>query len=185
MTDFFLPEQILYHCPVVEVLKFLRPSVKHSKGAYGTINLADYDLYRTMLSEHNLVENLNVNVDIDENAKKNITDAIFSVGEQSTPSKTITVRPAKHQWITCKINNHIRKRKRYYRKFKRTANVSLWEKYKNIRNKIVLKIRKSKRDYFNKLDTVLSMETANTKLFWKTAKHVLNIGIRHSFIGNE
>ena len=80
-------------------------------------NLADYDLYRTLLSEHNLVENLNLNEDIDENVKC-ITDAIFLAAEQSIPNKTITVRPAEHPWITCKIKNHIRKRKRYYRKFK-------------------------------------------------------------------
>ena len=37
-----------------------------------------------------------------------------------------------------------------------------------MRNKIVLEIRKSKRYYFNKLDTVLSKDSVNTKLFWKT-----------------
>ena len=42
-------------------------------------------------------------------------------------------------------------------------------------NKIVSEIRKSKKDYFEKLDTVLSSETANSKLFWKTAKQVLNL----------
>ena len=30
-------------------------------------------------------------------------------------------------------------------------------------------------DYFNKLDTVLSTKTANTKLFWKTAKQILEL----------
>ena len=174
VTDCFPPEQIRYHCPVVVLLKFLRPSVKTFKRRIWNYNLADYDLYRTLLSEHNLVENLNLNEDIDENVK-HITDAIFSAAEQSIPNKTITVRPAEHPWITCKIKNHIRKRKRYYRKFKRTANVSFLEKYKDIRSKIVLEIRKSKRDYFNKLDTVLSTETANTKLFWKTAKQVLKL----------
>ena len=37
-------------------------------------------------------------------------------------------------------------------------------------------IRKSKKDYFDKLDGLLSTETTNSKLFWKTAKQVMNIG---------
>ena len=125
MTDCFLPEQIRYRCPVVVLVKFLRPSVK----TFNIWNyyLAEYDLDRTLLSEHDLIENLNLNEDIDENVKY-ITDAIFSAAEQSIPNKTTTVRPAEHPWITCKIKNHIRKRKGYYRKFKRTANVSFFGK---------------------------------------------------------
>ena len=68
VTDCFLPEQIRYHCPVVVLLKFLRPSVKTFKRRIWNYNLADYDLYRTLLSEHNLFENLNLNED-EENVK--------------------------------------------------------------------------------------------------------------------
>ena len=51
-------------------------------------------------------------------------------------------------------------------------------------------IRKSKKDYFEKLDTVLSTETANSKQFWKTAKQVLKLnkassGIPTLIMNNE
>ena len=82
LTDCFLSEQIRYHCPVVLLLKFLRPSVKTFKRPIWNYNLADYDLYRILLSEHHLLENLNLNEDIDENVK-HIKDAILSAAEQS------------------------------------------------------------------------------------------------------
>ena len=96
--------------------------------------------------------------------------------EALIPNKVVTIRPAQHPWITCHIKNLIRKRKRNFRKFKRTSNNCFWENYKTFRNQTVSEIRKSKQDYYNKLDMLLSTETTNTKLFWKTAKQVLNLG---------
>ena len=55
-------------------------------------------------------------------------------------------------------------------------NLLFRDRYKILRNRIVTEIRKSKKDYFDKLDGLLSTETTNSKLFWKTAKQVLNIG---------
>ena len=78
-----------------------------------------------------------------------------------------------HPWITCHIKNLIRKRKRSFRKFKRTTNPLHIEHYKTLRNKSVSDIRKSKKNYF---DNLLSSETTDSKLFWKTSKQMLNIG---------
>ena len=98
-------------------------------------------------------EKVNLSTDIDENIN-HITEAIMSAAEQAIPNKVATIRPAEHPWITCHIRNLIRKRKRTYKKFKRTLNANLWEKYKIIRNKIVSLIRKSRNDYFEKLDSL-------------------------------
>ena len=56
VSDSFLPEQIRYHCPAMALLKFLRLSFKTFKRRIWNYNLADYDLYRTLLSEQNLVD---------------------------------------------------------------------------------------------------------------------------------
>ena len=40
---------------------------------------------------------------------------------------------------------------------------------------MVSAIRKSKIDYFDKLDDLLATETSNMKLFWKTSKQLLNL----------
>lgn len=174
VSDSFLPEQTRYHCPVVVLLKFLRPSFKSYKRHIWSYNLADYELFRTIITAQNLVDIVKSNEDINENVR-HLTESISSAAKQSIPNKTVTVRPAEHPWITCKIKNHIRKRKRYYRKFKQTSNQLFWEKYKTLRNGIVSEIRKSKTNYFEKLDGILSAGKANEKLFWKTAKQVLNL----------
>ena len=124
VTDSFLPEQIRYHCPTVLLLKFLRPSVKSFKRKIWNYKLADYNSFRTILSEQNLTEKLNLNDDIDASVQT-ITEAIISAAERSIPNETITVRPAEPPWVTCKIKNHIRKRKRYYRKYRTRGPVVL------------------------------------------------------------
>ena len=100
----------------------------------------------------------------------------MSAAEQAIPNKVATIRPAEHPWITYHIRSLIRKRKRIYKKFKRTANANLREKYKIIRNKIVSLIRNSRNDYFENLDSLLSTETTDMKLLWKTSKQLLKLG---------
>ena len=102
--------------------------------------------------------------------------------EQAIPNTIATIRPAEHPWITCHMRNLIRKRKRTYRKFKRTSNANLLEKYKIIRSKIVSLIRKSRNDYFEKLDSLLSTEISDIKLFWKISKQLLKLGKSTSII---
>ena len=44
-----------------------------------------------------------------------------------------------------------------------------------MRNKVVKEIRKSKQDFFDKLDRQLSSDNHDPKLFWKTSKQVLSL----------
>ena len=173
VIDTFIPDQITYHCPVIVLLKFLRPENKTYKRKVWNYKLADFNGYREILSDYNLEEKVSLSNDIDENINC-ISEAITSAAEQAIPNKMATVRPDEHPWITSQIRRLIRKRERTYRKFKRTSNIVLWEKYKTIRNKIVSSIRKSKNEYFEKLDLILSSGTTNMKLFWKTSKQLLN-----------
>ena len=69
----------------------------------------------------------------------------------------------------------IRKRKRAFRKFKRNNNNYLWNRYKQLRNTVTKEIRKSKQEYFDKLETLINNENTNSKLFWKTSKQILKL----------
>ena len=170
-------------------MKFLQPPNKAFKRGIWNYHLADFDKYRHVLTNSNLEEKLNQTTDIDQNTKE-VTETIIYAADQAIPNKYVTVRPTEHPWITCHIKNLIRKRKRSFRKFKRTTNPLHLEHYKILRNKIVSDIRKSKKDYFDKLDNLLSSETTDSKLFWKTSKQMLNIGksnhdIPMLFMNNE
>ena len=89
-------------------------------------------------------------------------DTLIKASQNSIPSKVVTIRPNEHPWITCQIRNLIRKRKRTFRKYKKTQNLLFWEKFKKLRNQIVSNIRSSKKNYFDKLEDILSKENVNS-----------------------
>ena len=185
VADTFIPGLTRYHCPIIVLMKFLRPQNKAFKRHIWNYNLADFDEYRHALTNSNLEEKLQQTTDIDQNTKE-----VIHAADQAIPNRYVTIRPTEHPWITCHIKNLIRKRKRNFRKFKRTTNPLHLEHYKTLRNKVVSEIRKSKKDYFDKLDNLLSSETTDSKLFWKTSKQMLNIGksnhdIPMLFMNNE
>ena len=174
VIDNFLPDQIRYHCPIIVLLKFLRPSVKTYKRRVWLYPQADFTRYRELLSEYNFEEDIERNTDLEHNVKY-ITNALIEASEKSIPNKIVTIRPKDHPWITCRIRNLIRKRKRIFRKYKKTYDNNLRDKFKAIRNKVVNEIRKSKKEYFDKLEQLLSNESASSKISWKTSKQILNL----------
>ena len=173
VADSFIPDQIRFHCPILVLLKFLRPSTKSFKRKIRNYERADFTQFRENLISFNLEEKL-VTENIDDNVVC-IQEALDVACENSVPSKIVTIRPDEPPWITCHIKNLIRKRKRAFRKFKKTSNQSFWEKFKALRNKVVNEIRLSKTNYFDKLEDILSKENVNSKLFWKTSKQILGV----------
>ncbi|MEW8546213.1 MAG: reverse transcriptase family protein [Candidatus Thiodiazotropha sp.] len=172
VLDSFIPDQIRYHCPVILLLKFIRPTLKSFKRRIWNYNLADYDKYRDLLSRSDLIRDLTLN-NIDD-VIQNITEDIHKASLESIPNKIVTIRPSDHPWITTKIRKIIRKRKRTYRKYKRTKFIALWEKYKKLRNMVVREIRKSKAEYFDKLENSINSDSIDPKMFWKASKCLLN-----------
>ena len=173
VIDNFLPDQIRYRCPIIVLLKSLRPSVKTYKRRVWLYPQADFTRYRELLSECNFEENIERNTDLEHNMKY-ITNALIEASEKSIPNKIVTIRPKDHPWITC-IRNLIRKRKRMFRKYKKTYVNDLRDKFKVIRNKVVNEIRKSKKEYFDKLEQLLSNESASSKVFWKASNQIPNL----------
>ncbi|MCG7867795.1 MAG: reverse transcriptase family protein, partial [Candidatus Thiodiazotropha taylori] len=174
VADPFIPDQIRYHCPTVVLLKFTRPTLRSYKRKIWNYARADFEKFREILREHDLVTQIQ-HTDIGTGVQQ-IEEAVFDAASKSIPNKTVTIRPNDHPWITCHIKNLIRKRKRCHKKFKTTANIHYWDKYKILRNTVVNEIRRSKKEYFDKLEDMLNSENPNSKLFWKTSKQLLKIG---------
>ena len=51
-----------------------------------------------------------------------------------------------------------------------------WNQFNTLRNKITNLTRKSKQDYFDKLEYSLNNKNLNSKLFWNTSKELLKLG---------
>ena len=117
VLDPFLPDQIRYHCPIILLLKFTRPSLRSYSRKIWNYSRADFDKCREPLMEFHL-ENAVEQNEI-ENSVQIVQAAIFEAAEKSIPNKTIIIRPSDHPWITCHIKSLIRKRKRLYKNIKR------------------------------------------------------------------
>ena len=164
---------LYYHWPIV--LKFLRPAMKtYSRRIWNykltaLTNLGNYCLiiilYPKLRKQPTLTSVLN-----------KLLMHCFLAAEQSFPNKVVTIRPSETPWINCQIEKLIRKRKWFFKIFRTTSNPPYWERYNFCRSRVVTENRNSKKNYFDKLDRLLSTNTTNSKLFWKTAKQVLNLG---------
>ena len=154
------------------LLKFLRPTVKSYKRRVWNYPLADFNKYREQLTNYELQNKIESNSNIDDNVLC-LADCIMQASQESIPNKIVTIRPSENPLITGHIKRLIRKRKRTFKKYNKTSNMFLLEKYKTLRNRVVNEIRKSKKEYFDKLEGLLSSASSNSKLFWKTSKQVL------------
>ena len=167
------PELIRYHCPVFVLLKFIRPKVNTYKRKIWNYQRADFEKYRQLLREHDLTNKIR-NKELDSSVQI-VADAIFDAAEKSIPNKLVNIRPSDYPWITCHIKSLIRKRRRIYNKFKKTKNLRFWDQFKVVRNNVTNLVRKSKQNYFDKLEKMFSNENLNSKLFWKTSKQLLGL----------
>ena len=174
-ADSFIPEQVRYHCPTIVILKFLRAYIPAYKRRIWNFQLADYEKYKRLLTELNIIEKIESERNIDKNVQ-DISDAIIKAAEISIPNKIITVRPTDPPWITCYIKRIIQKRKLAFRQHKKTNNIHYWNKYKTLRNKVITKLRESKQSYHDNLDQLLYSGECNSKTFWKTSKQILKLG---------
>ncbi|MCG8116730.1 MAG: reverse transcriptase domain-containing protein, partial [Candidatus Thiodiazotropha endolucinida] len=168
--DPFLDQNIRYHCPIFFVLNF-KKYVTHVFHRH--IWLFDRGDYQSFSHE---VQNTNWNElksnDVDTYAK-NITDKISNLSSKYIPNKTVKIRQSDPPWLTNEIKKMIRKRKRLYDKFKKSNRVVDFENYKQLRNKIIGEIRKSKKLQIEKLADKLRNEDVKQKDWWKTLKQFI------------
>ena len=97
--------QIKYAITVqLVLLKCLRSAMKTYRRRIWNYKLADFDKFRELLSDYNLIAKVEETTDLDINAQQ-ITDALFFAAEQTIPNKVLTIRPSETPWINCQIKN--------------------------------------------------------------------------------
>ena len=69
VTDPFIPDQVRYHCPILLLLKFRHLIVKTSKRKIWNYAQADFSLYRALLIESNIENDIETNNNIDLNVE--------------------------------------------------------------------------------------------------------------------
>ena len=69
VADSFIPEQVRYHCQTIVILKFLRAYIPAYKRRIRNFQLADYEKYKRLLNESNILEKIEIERNIDKTSK--------------------------------------------------------------------------------------------------------------------
>ena len=166
--DPFLEHSIRFHCQIYFVLNFHKTVTPVLRRHIWLYDRDDYQAFSQNIIETNWESLKNNDIDI---YASNITDKISELAKKNIPNKTVKIRQSDPTWLTSEIKKMIRKRKRFYNKFKRSKSHSDFEKYKQTRNKTIAEVRKSKQLETNKLAAKLRTNDIGPRDWWKTLKH--------------
>ena len=97
VIDPFIPDQVRYHCPILLLLKFLRPVSKTKQRKIWKYAQADFNLYRSLLFESGIENHIESDNSICQNIDF-ISKVIADASEKSVPHKIVTIRPNDHPW---------------------------------------------------------------------------------------
>ena len=85
----------------------------------------------------------------------NVTDRILYLVNKHIPNKHVRIRKSDPPWLSNNIKRLMRKRKRFYDKYKRSENQSDFNKYKQVRNEVTFAVRKAESEEIDKLSNKL------------------------------
>ena len=124
VSDPFIPDLVRYHCPVVVVLKFIKPKQHVYKRHIWLYDRGDYENFRRIINSSNWDTIINPN-DLESTANL-ITDAIINAAKTSIPNKYVNIRPNDVPWFQSNIRKLIRQRKRLHKKAKTINSDLAW-----------------------------------------------------------
>ena len=161
----FLDQNVRYHCPVYFVLNFHK---NVAPAFYRHIMLFDRGDYQSLsgdIRETDWESLKSNNIDI---YASNITKRISELADKHIPNKKVKIRQSDPSWLTNEAKKSIRKRKRLFKKFKRTKNITDYDNYKHFRNKTITEIKKLKQQETDKLAAKLCNNDIGPRDWWKT-----------------
>ena len=169
--DPFLEQTVRYHCPVFGLIKFTKPKIKSYRRQIWNYDQGDYQLLRTKAVETDWNSLRDNNLDT---YAANISNHILLIAKECIPNKVVTIKPSNPPWLTTRIKQVIRKRKRAYRKAKHTNSPAHWIKFKRKRNKTNSIIRESKQSQTDKIANKLKSDSLSSRKWWTTLKYFIS-----------
>ena len=163
----FLMQDIRYQCPTYCVLKFKKHLAKAFSRKIWLFENGDYNAFRQAVSDYDWNTIIKEDVNLYANA---LTQTLINLSEQYIPNKNVTIRPQDLPWINNNIRKLMRKRNRFYRKYKKSKTVQNYSNFKKIRNEVTSLLRKSKQDYTESLANKLKTSNLSSKDYWNTLK---------------
>ena len=166
----FLSKNVRYHSPIYCVFSFDKIKTHVYTRKVYLYDRANYQEFSHDLQETDwkCIKNADINI-----YASNLTKKIIDFADKHIPNKKIKVRKSDPPWLTNNIKRLIRKKKRVYDKYKKSNNVSDFENYKHIRNKVTNEIRKSRKTEADHLAEKLNTNNIGQKDWWKTLKNFI------------
>ena len=87
--------------------------------------------------------------------------------------REVTIRPRDKPWMNGSIRRGIRVRDRLLSLFSQSKSALVWERYRLQRNSVVNLIRKAKKVYNGKLNSLLANPSTSAKKWWSITKSLL------------
>lgn len=165
-----LDQNIRFHCPIYCVFKINRKSSATFNRHVWLYDRGDYESFARDISNTDWDNLRDGNVDV---YAKNVTNTIIDLATRHIPNKQVKIRQSDPPWLTNVIRKLMRKRKRYYDKFKQTKLSVDFNKYKQVRNLVISEVRKSKRLQTDKLADNLKNQSYGQNSWWKTLKNFI------------
>lgn len=162
-----LEQNIRYHCPIYCIFKFCKIISPVFTRKIWLYDKGDYESLSQEILDTDWERLKNDNIDIYAN---NITECILELSKKYIPNKTIKIRQSDPPWLNNTIKKLMRKRKRYFDRYKRTRLTNDFDKYKQLRNRVTSEIRKSKKAQTEKLADKLASNSSESRDWWKTLK---------------
>ena len=134
----FLEQNIRYHCPIVIVFNYSKPSLPTFKRKIWKFHQGNYEHLRSLADTFRWNDLVHPDIDI---YAQNITDKIIELTDLAIPNKIVTIRPLDPPWLHNEIRKQMRIRKRLYDKAKRSNNDLHWQNYRHKRNEVKHLIR--------------------------------------------
>ena len=91
VTDPFIPDQTRCHCPIIVLLKFLRPKVIAFERQVWNYKRADFDKFRDLLSQKDLETRLTSINNIGDSIKY-IIETFHEAASQSIPNNVVVIK---------------------------------------------------------------------------------------------
>ena len=163
----FLMQDIRYHCLVFCIFKFKRHVVKPFRRKIWMYEQGNYDLFRQKVYDFDWKSIRDNDVNL---YARTFTDNLLNIAEECIPTKNVTIRPCDLPWLNNNIRKLMRQRNRLYKRYKKKKTSALFDKFKQLRNKVTSNLRKAKQEYIRSLAYKLKTSNLSLQDYWRTLK---------------
>ncbi len=135
----------------------------------------DYDAFMQLLLHapwYSCYNSNNINVVVG-----NFMNMFTSIADTCIPHYEATIRPNDKNFMNSDIRHKMNVCDRYWKQYQQTNLDEHHDKFKEMQNKVVYAIRKSKNNIEKKKNDLVSKTEVGSKLWWSLYKSILNGGI--------